>query len=78
VVACCRDLRHDTVLGNLLTDSLLSVWNGPKYQQLRSALLARKPDSVGACRNCDLPYDANKFAFRHLFHIALNRLGLLR
>ncbi|WP_225769755.1 radical SAM/SPASM domain-containing protein [Inquilinus sp. Marseille-Q2685] len=78
VVACCRDLRHKTVLGNLITDSLPSIWNGPRYQQMRAVLLARKPESIDACKNCDLPYDANKFALGHMIHIALNRFGMLR
>jgi radical SAM protein with 4Fe4S-binding SPASM domain len=78
VVACCRDLRHKTVLGNLVSDSLPSIWNGTKYQQMRAALLARQPDGVAACRGCDLPYDASKFTFGHLLHIALNRFGMLR
>lgn len=78
VVACCRDLRHKTVLGNLITESLPSIWNGPKYQQMRASLLAQEPQAVSACHDCDLPYDASKFAFGHLVHIALNRFGILR
>ena len=66
VVACCRDLQHKTVLGNLFDDDLISIWNGEKYQNLRKGLINRNPQAIKACENCDLPYDQGKFDIRHL------------
>lgn len=78
VVACCRDLEHKTVLGNLFTEDLVSIWNGEKYQNLRKALVDRKPEVIKACKNCDLPYDKGKFSIRHILKMGINRLGIFK
>src|SRR5690606_32247218 len=43
VVACCRDLEHKTVLGNLLEQEFEEIWNGARYQQLRRDLVEKHP-----------------------------------
>jgi radical SAM protein with 4Fe4S-binding SPASM domain len=73
VVACCRDLSHKTVLGNLFAQELAEIWNGKPYQQLRQQLAARNPDSVSACKGCDLPFDTSKFGAKNLVRAAVNR-----
>jgi radical SAM protein with 4Fe4S-binding SPASM domain len=78
VVACCRDLQHKTVLGNLFNEDLISIWNGKKYQAIRDALAKKKPEAIKACINCDLPYDQGKFTIRHILKTGLNRLGVLK
>jgi len=76
VVACCRDLEHKTVLGNLLTQELPEIWNGQAMQALRSALAAKKPNLMAACRNCDLPYDDSKFSFKNILNAAKGRMQM--
>ena len=78
VVACCRDLRHKTVVGNLFESDLAEIWNGPRYQELRDALAEETPERMAACRECDLPYDASRFTWRHLARTATSRLGIFR
>ena len=78
VVACCRDLQHKTVLGNLFETDLQEIWNGSEYRSLRRALSERKPSNIEACRGCDMPYDTDKFTFSHILRTAVNRLGILR
>ena len=78
VVSCCRDLQHKTVLGNLFHSDLQAIWNGDPAQALRRALAVNNPGTVAACRHCDLPYDHDKFAVRHLMRTAVNRLGILK
>jgi radical SAM protein with 4Fe4S-binding SPASM domain len=78
VVACCRDLQHKTVLGNLFDEDLVSIWNGQKYQTLRDALSNQKPEAMKACAACDLPYDQGKFTIEHILKTSLNRLGILK
>ncbi len=72
VVACCRDLDHKTVVGNLFREELLDIWNGPAYRQLRQSLLDQRPE--GACADCDMPYQAAKFTMAHVARTALRRL----
>ena len=76
IVACCRDLRHETVLGNLNEDSVENIWNGGAMQDLRAALLAKEPERIKACNGCDLPYDDTKFTVKNLFLAAKGRMQL--
>lgn len=78
VVACCRDLQHKTVLGNLLEQELDKIWNNRAYQALRLALKEERPACAAACANCDMPFDTGKFKLSHLVRTAVNRLGILR
>lgn len=77
VVACCRDLQHKTVLGNLFRQELPEIWNGDAARALRQALIDQEPARMDACRNCDLPWDEAKFDVRHLTRTALRRLQIL-
>ncbi len=78
VVACCRDLQHKTVLGNLFEQELAEIWNGERYAYLRRALVEQAPERANACRNCDLPFDAGKFSLTHLVRTGVHRLGMFR
>lgn len=51
VVPCCRDPRGTEVMGNILTQSLEEIWNGPKYRDLRDRV-NRDQGSVEICRLC--------------------------
>ncbi len=75
VVACCRDLEHKTVLGNLLRQSLGDVWNGEPFQRLRQALKDQHPELAAACNKCDLPWDASKFSIANIAATLRSRLG---
>ena len=57
-VGCCRDLRSEYILGNVLEEnkSLDEIWNGPKMRHLRQQLAKKSPESINTCQKCDLPY----------------------
>lgn len=78
VVACCRDLEHQTVLGNLFEQDLLEVWNGERYQALRRDLAQKRPERQAACDGCDMPWDAAKFSVRNFAKTAVHRMLLLQ
>ena len=78
VVACCRDLEHKTVLGNVFEASLTDIWNDKAYQKLRRDLLDRSPDKNAACAACDMPYDKGKFTAKNILVTILNRLQLFK
>jgi hypothetical protein len=46
VVGCCRDLRSEYVLGNLLKESADAIWNGDRMVQLRRALVEKRPEDI--------------------------------
>jgi radical SAM protein with 4Fe4S-binding SPASM domain len=78
VVACCRDLEHKTVLGNLYQQELAEIWNGAKYKALRQALVERRPGKVAACVECDMPYDDSKFSVRNIVKSLVHRALVLK
>ena len=78
VVACCRDLEHKTVLGNLFQQSLQEIWNGEKSQALRKALIEGHPETMGACCGCDMPYDSKKMGLKNIVKSALGRYQIFK
>lgn len=56
VVSCCRDLRSEYIIGNLLEDRMVDIWNNRKFMFLRKALIEKEIDKISTCRKCDLPY----------------------
>jgi radical SAM protein with 4Fe4S-binding SPASM domain len=78
VVACCRDLEHKTVLGNVFEASLADIWNGKAYQKLRRLLLDKSPEKSAACADCDMPYDESKFSAKNIISSILNRLQFFK
>jgi radical SAM protein with 4Fe4S-binding SPASM domain len=51
VVPCCRDYDAGTVLGDLKTESLEAIWNGPPMMQLREEFRRGKL-SKSPCSTC--------------------------
>jgi radical SAM protein with 4Fe4S-binding SPASM domain len=78
IVACCRDLEHKTVLGNLFSENLIDIWNGARYQDFRKKLADENQQSIKACASCDLPYDQGKFSIIHIIKTAISRFGILK
>lgn len=78
VVACCRDLEHKTVLGNLFEQEMREIWNGAAYRELRKVLLEERPEAAAACVGCDMPYDDSKFSWRNMAKTAAHRALLVR
>lgn len=76
VVACCRDLRHKTVLGNLKEDDLFKIWNGENMQNFRKALIDKEPFRNKACAGCDLPYDETKHSLKNYLSAIKGRIQL--
>jgi radical SAM protein with 4Fe4S-binding SPASM domain len=52
LLACCYDLTHQMVLGNVTQDELEDVWNGRRYLDLRARIGGG--DLPLLCRNCNV------------------------
>jgi radical SAM protein with 4Fe4S-binding SPASM domain len=53
VVLCCHDLLAESVMGNVKQNSLLDIWNGPAYRELRRHMLNRDAAKVHkVCQKC--------------------------
>src|SRR5258708_14299168 len=55
VVGCCRDLRSEYVIGNLLEHSAPEFWNGEKMMTLRRALPEQRPQDPRNSKPCYSP-----------------------
>jgi radical SAM protein with 4Fe4S-binding SPASM domain len=53
VVTCCRDPKGEHVAGNLLSQSLEEVWNGPEFRAFRRAVQTNQA-GVDICRLCGI------------------------
>ena len=53
VPACCADFTGEQVIGDLKTQSLLEIWNGPPMQALREAQVKGRLDEYSLCAGCD-------------------------
>lgn len=51
-VLCCQDWRFDEILGDVAKESVMNVWEGAGYEEIRRRLLAQHRDR-GICRKCD-------------------------
>jgi MoaA/NifB/PqqE/SkfB family radical SAM enzyme len=59
VSLCCQTImmngREDTpIMGNLKEQSLNEIWNGPKYERYRAALIDKDWDTARICQSCPL------------------------
>ncbi len=54
VILCCQDWNHDPVIGNIESESLRSIWNGPTLTAIRRSILAHRYDEILPCRDCSL------------------------
>ena len=57
-VGCCRDLRSEYILGNILSceDVDRDIWNGQAMRHLRKQLRYKNPERISICSKCDLPF----------------------
>lgn len=60
ICACCSDLHDDMVLGNIVSNTIKSVWNGDKENMYRSILAKRDYDKLKVCKSCYDVYGWNQ------------------
>jgi radical SAM protein with 4Fe4S-binding SPASM domain len=51
VVPCCRDFDKRLVLGNVASETLSSIWNGPRMKALRAEFISGVVTN-SLCRGC--------------------------
>jgi radical SAM protein with 4Fe4S-binding SPASM domain len=50
---CCQDALGQVTLGDLRTQTIREIWNGPEYERIRSRLRERGRRSLTPCDRCD-------------------------
>jgi radical SAM protein with 4Fe4S-binding SPASM domain len=54
VLACSEDWNRTSIVGNAATQSLKSIWNGEKINNIRRLLLRKRFDRLESCKDCSL------------------------
>ena len=63
VVPCCYDYDAKYVLGNMMRENIVDIWNGPKMQEMRRQF-KQLDVSIDLCQNCErCPSPSNKIGF---------------
>jgi radical SAM protein with 4Fe4S-binding SPASM domain len=57
VALCCYDYDGRTILGDIRTQSIQNVWQGPKYREMRELHRRARYDEVALCKSCHGTYD---------------------
>jgi MoaA/NifB/PqqE/SkfB family radical SAM enzyme len=52
VAACCIDHEGVLQMGDIRTSSIMEIWNGETFTELRARHLKRQLDEVPLCQNC--------------------------
>lgn len=75
VVACCRDTRGRTVLGNVFSRTISEIWHSEQYRNFRHKLIEKKVAEIAACRACDLPWspDTSRWKSNYVISSLLRR-----
>lgn len=53
VLLCYEDARRRNVMGNILEEPLAGIWNSPRFESLRAALVSGERQCTELCRDCD-------------------------
>jgi len=54
VVLCCADMFSQSIVGDLKSNSITEIWNGPAMKKLRAQMVNRKRFDVPICQDCDI------------------------
>lgn len=54
VIICCQDWSRELVIGNVLNDPLLSIWDSDAYNTLRKKISGRRFNDIVTCAGCTL------------------------
>jgi radical SAM protein with 4Fe4S-binding SPASM domain len=54
VPLCVNDWRHRETLGNVRHDTLCSIWNTPRAQEIRELMARGRYDQIAPCQECSL------------------------
>ena len=54
VLPCCVDWQKKLVMGNIQNESLVDIWNGEKFFDLRSQHLNLQKDFIEPCKYCSM------------------------
>lgn len=75
VVACPRDTRGKTILGNVFEQSIMDIWVGKRYMQMRKAHVEGRAKDIASCDKCDMrdSGDSERWKIKYILSSLLRR-----
>jgi uncharacterized Fe-S cluster-containing radical SAM superfamily protein len=66
---CCRDYEAELVVGDIMTTSLMDIWQGKEAEQIRAKHLGppEKMD-IKACSSCYVPFETVSYVINEFIH----------
>ena len=75
VATCCGDFGPMEVFGDLKSESLAEIWNGPHMVRIRTLQRNGKLDQLPLCRGCDAPWQPDGLRWK-LFDLSSRLIGI--
>jgi MoaA/NifB/PqqE/SkfB family radical SAM enzyme len=54
VALCCLDYNGEVILGNAAKESLMDIWDGDRYRELRRLHLSGEQEKIPLCKTCTI------------------------
>jgi len=70
VSKCCADFLFSDPMGNVKEDTLMDIWKGEKFQNVRRLLLGGNRDAIKTCSACDF-YGVKKYYSRAAYLLGM-------
>jgi radical SAM protein with 4Fe4S-binding SPASM domain len=65
---CCRDYNAEITAGDIMSQSILEIWNGPQAEKVRQQHLQPDTLEINACKNCFGLHDFVSPITNHFIH----------
>ncbi len=65
---CCRDYNAEITAGDIKSESILEIWNGPQAEKVRQQHLHPETLEINACKNCFGLHDFVTPITNHFIH----------
>jgi len=74
VLLCSHDVAGETNMGNVMDESLSSIWKGEKFNLYRKLLLEGRYDEIGVCSKCSAwKYISWNYNYQNVLKVAEQR-----
>jgi radical SAM protein with 4Fe4S-binding SPASM domain len=52
VIICCRDWKHNNVIGNIYESTLGNIWSGSEMKRIQQLVIRQQFSEIECCKNC--------------------------
>jgi radical SAM protein with 4Fe4S-binding SPASM domain len=52
VIICCRDWKHNNVIGNIYESTLGNIWSGSEMKRIQQLVVSQQFSEIECCKSC--------------------------